>query len=80
MAINKTFSHALFKLVLQFAKNDNAADDGDELLTFLKMGKVQDEKQTIDKFGKLFLAEFLHFMRIVNMPGSTGDVWVHKQK
>jgi len=54
----------MFNLVLQFAKDATPDVDADELLIFLKAGKSAQIKQVVDRFGRLFVEEFRHFMKL----------------
>lgn len=61
--IGSTFDQSLFTKVVSFAEDSlGSCEDDFELLIYLKMGKNQQVKQTIDKYGKIFLTEYTHFM------------------
>ena len=67
LAINDTFNHELFKLVVIHAANvslEQSEDDGSELLIYLKFGKSQQARAVIERFGSMFLEELNHFMRM----------------
>ncbi len=61
---DSTFNHNMFNLVLQFAKDAAPDVDAEELLIFLKAGKSAQVKSVIDRFGRLFVEEFRHFMKL----------------
>ncbi len=54
----------MFNLVLQFAKDASPDVDAEELLIFLKAGKSQQVKQVIERYGRVFVEEFRHFMKL----------------
>ena len=61
--ITSTFDGNLFGKVVSFAEESlGNCDDDSELLIFLKMGKSQQVKQVLDKYGRIFLTEYTHFM------------------
>ncbi len=61
--IASTFDAQLFTKVVSFAEDSlGSCEDDGELLIYLKMGKSQQVKQAIDRYGRVFLTEYTHFM------------------
>ena len=81
IAINNTFTNEEFKVFIQFASDGKR--DGKEAMNYLKIGKSQQHKNLIDKYGGLFLEEYNHFMKNVNISTfkseANDDTWYFKQ-
>ncbi len=62
--VDQTFNQNMFNMVLQFSQDAAPDVDPEELLIFLKAGKSAQVKSVIDRFGRLFVEEFRHFMKL----------------